>query len=223
LQRAEKIYGERWEEIITRQNRNLEEKFKTEPLVFFERQGRNEKGVFKLGWRYEMTYDSTRKLRFKILQDIRPQVYYCKGCEERYVHCLVGGNVVRNSGMPNYVLVLEPERIESSSEIFSNLVPMEEFLELHNEVWADFLAQNYRSHKNRQEGANRHLAVYVNWEVDNQKLKGTFVFDNPLQMTSGNALNNLQDCLDTMGIQIGDGFDIDQLRGRIHPDTLTFG
>ncbi len=213
--RAEAIYGKEWSEIICEQINEIRDNFLAKPLIYFESTGHTERGSFTLGWRYEMEYNGKRKLQVKVKQDIAAQVWKNKGAQAQYRDGIVDGEKIPFSGMPNFCLTIEPGDVKTADDIFRNLVSMDELIQTHGNITAAFLAQNYRSHKQKQEGNKRHLGVWINWKIVNGKLDCEYVFDKPLEMESRPRLENLKDCLKELGIDLEGNFNIDSLRGLI--------
>ena len=213
--RAEAIYGKEWSEIICEQINEIRDNFLAKPLIYFESTGHTERGSFTLGWRYEMEHNGKRKLQVKVKQDIAAQVWKNKGAQARYRDGIVDGEKIPFSGMPNFSLTIEPDDVKTADDVFRNLVSMDELIQTHGNITAAFLAQNYRSHKQKQEGNKRHLGVWINWKIVNGKLDCEYVFDKPLEMESRPRLENLKDCLKELGIDLERNFNIDSLRGLI--------
>ena len=147
LNRAKAIYGNNWSKIIQEQINEIRDNFLAKPLVYFEKNGRIEKGSITLGWRYEMEHSGSRSLGAKIKQDIAAQVWENKGAQTQYKDGIVDGVEIPLSGMPNFCLTIDPENINTPDDIFGNLVSMKELILTHGNITAAFLAQNYRSHK----------------------------------------------------------------------------
>ena len=167
--RAEAIYGKEWSEIICEQINEIRDNFLAKPLIYFESTGHTERGSFTLGWRYEMEHNGKRKLQVKVKQDIAAQVWKNKGAQARYRDGIVDGEKIPFSGMPNFCLTIEPDDVKTADDIFRNLVSMDELIQTHGNITAAFLAQNYRSHKKKQEGNTRDLGVWINWKIVYQK------------------------------------------------------
>ena len=213
--RAEAIYGKEWSEIICEQINEIRDNFLAKPLIYFESTGHTERGSFTLGWRYEMEHNGKRKLQVKVKQDIAAQVWKNKGAQAQYRDGIVDGEKIPFSGMPNFCLTIEPDDVKTADDVFRNLVSMDELIQTHGNITAAFLAQNYRSHKHKQEGNKRHLGVWINWKIVNGKLDCEYVFDKPLEMESRPRLENLKGCLKELGIDLERNFNIDSLRGLI--------
>ena len=220
--RAKAIYGNNWSKIIQEQINEIRDNFLAKPLVYFEKNGRIEKGSITLGWRYEMEHSGSRSLGAKIKQDIAAQVWENKGAQAQYKDGIVDGKEIPLSGMPNFCLTIDPEDINTPDDIFGNLVSMRELILTHGDITAAFLAQNYRSHKQKQEGNRRHLGVWIEWKILNGKLACEYVFDKPLEMESLPRLENLDECLREIGIDLKNNFKIDLLKDKIHESVPVY-
>ena len=220
--RAKAIYGNNWSKIIQEQINEIKDNFLAKPLVYFEKNGRIEKGSITLGWRYEMEHSGSRSLGVKIKQDIAAQVWENKGAQAQYKDGIVDGKEIPLSGMPNFCLTIDPEDINTPDDIFGNLVSMKELILTHGDITAAFLAQNYRSHKQKQEGNRRHLGVWIEWKILNGKLACEYVFDKPLEMESLPRLENLDECLREIGIDLRKNFKIDLLKDKIHESVPVY-
>jgi hypothetical protein len=220
--RAKAIYGNNWSKIIQEQINEIRDNFLAKPLVYFEKNGRIEKGSITLGWRYEMEHSGSRSLGSKIKQDITAQVWENKGAQAQYKDGIVDGEKIPLSGMPNFCLTIDPENINTPDDIFGNLVSMKELILTHGDITTAFLAQNYRSHKQKQEGNRRHLGVWIKWKILNGKLACEYVFDKPLEMESLPRLENLDECLKEIGIDLKKNFKIDLLKDKIHESVPVY-
>ena len=100
---------------------------------------------------------------------------------------------------------------------------MDELVKTHGNISAAFLAQNYRTQKQKQEGNTRHLAVWIDWKIVQGKLGCAYVFDKPLEMESGKAFENLKDSLAKLGHDVTDtNFKIDSIKKSIHSSVPVF-
>ena len=220
--RAKAIYGNNWSKIIQDQINHIRDNFLAKPLVYFEKNGRIEKGSITLGWRYEMEHSGSRSLGVKIKQDIAAQVWENKGAQAQYKDGIVDGKEIPLSGMPNFCLTIDPDNINTPYDIFGNLVSIKELILTHGNITAAFLAQNYRTHKQKQEGNRRHLGVWLEWKILDGKLACEYVFDKPLEMESLPRLENLDECLKKIGIDLKNDFKIDLLKDKIHESVPVY-
>jgi len=162
------IYGDEWKNIAKSQNMEIKNAFNDRHIVFLDKSGKTEGGTITLGWRYEIGYESARKplkdgkpqlrtLGVRIKEDIHDQVYWGKGCREDYRDCNVDGNMINDSGIPDYALERDVfikdknkkiigQKTKSTKDIFENLEPIKEFSKKHKDLDVTYRAQNYRMH-----------------------------------------------------------------------------
>lgn len=214
-ERAEKIYGQNWSKIIQGQINSIKSKFEKEPLVYFKQSGNTCRGSVKMGWRYEMENDGNRTLGTKIDQDITANIWANKGASEKYTNGIIDGAKVPGSGIPNYFLEADIASIKSADDIFSNIVPIIEWLSKNTCITSAFLAQNYRTIEKKQEGNKRHLAVWVEWKITGGKLDASLIFNKPLEMESGTVFEQFKSCMKSLGIDLDNNFDIEQIREKL--------
>ena len=222
-ERARMIYGKNWSSIIQKQILSIKKEFSKEPLVYFDTDRRTRKGSIKLGWRYEMEFQSTaRRLGVIIQEDIMDQVLQNVNSSKKYSDGIVNGKKISMSGIPNQFLHRDPLEINTIDDVFQNLEPFEKIAEERN-VTSAFLAQNYDPYMDKQHGGNRrHLAVYVDWVVVDKKLSAKLHFDKPLETDSNLQLTKLKDSLEKLGINLKENFDIDLLKNKIHESVPVF-
>ena len=213
--RAEKIYGENWSKIIQDQIDLIKEKFTKQPLIYFQKDRKTCKGSVKLGWRYEMETKGPRPLGTEIDHNIAKNIWANKGADDKYRNGIINGEKIPESGSPNYFLDIDATSVKTADEIFSNLVPISEWLSENMSIKSAFLAQNYRTVEKKQEGNKRHLAVWVEWKVKDGKLDTSLVFDRPLEMESKPVLENFKNCIKKLGMDLDKNFDIENLRGKL--------
>ena len=219
-ERANRIFGEGWSEIIKSQINQIKKRFLKEPLFYVEKDRRTKEGSIKLGWRYEMEYEGNRSLGVPIKQNIGESVWSNKNADERFKNCHVNGKLIKNSGVPNYFL--QKNEIKSTDDIISNLIPIDDIIKKQS-VTAAFTAQNYDPFEKRQHGGcNRDLSVPVHWTIRNGMIFPKLVFDKPLEFNSNEQEKKLLDVLDEVGIEIGKNFDIKKFKEKLDPSVITF-
>ncbi|HDR1333843.1 TPA: hypothetical protein QB386_000580, partial [Pasteurella multocida] len=64
-------------------------------------------------------------------------------------------------------------------------------------------ALNFRTFENKYDG-NRPLAVQVQWDINNNKLTPTLLFDNPLNWNGNSVYDRLKSCLNQLNIETTD-------------------
>ena len=60
---------------------------------------------------------------------------------------MVNGNIIPDSGIPNYILIRDPEKIQSADDVFSHMEDIREYAKRHKELRADFMSQYYNAKK----------------------------------------------------------------------------
>ena len=236
--RIKAIFGDDWSRILQDQilrkttpderrgwkkkkpEESLQESFEGEPLVDFKRK------KIALGWRYEIeSLDKAGKRTHSgnIEQNIAPQIVWGDGCRDDMRDALVNDVKIINSGIPDFILVAEPDEIQTAQDAFDRIEDIQGFARQHWKMRAAFLKQNYRYSCSTEswvtEGWSRTFAVWIRWQVFDGKLDGRPVFDKPLEKTARDVFCNLSDCLEEMNIRLGDGFDIETLDGRLATRT----
>jgi len=216
------IYGKNWSRILQEQTDSIRDAFNARPLINFK----SKKTPITLGWRFEMEINKqsgNRKLSTIVQLDIASQVFWGDNCADEMRDAKVNDEKVPNSGIPDFILIKDDEDIRRIQDVFNDLHDIREYARKHSKIRASFLAQNFRwEPKNndwKTDGDYRNLAVWVNWEVNNQgKLHGVLVFDDPLVESRG-VLKNLKCCLEKMGIPNDQKFRLEMLQGRVSDDT----
>ena len=160
---CETIYGSNWESHISNQISSIIEKngFHKDRIINFE------KNIITLGFRHEILYepDSGREKGFKTNSKIFPAVFWGEGCPTEYRDGKIKNlddtikqkltdanlsykdnpNIVKNSGIPDYVIKANDTDLNSLSDILCNLQDIKEFSkDYKDELFDAFFAQNYR-------------------------------------------------------------------------------
>ena len=157
------IYGKNWKEHLKDQISKiiLKDGFKKDKLVNFS------KKKITLGYRHEIMYEpkSGRERGMKTSPEIYKSVFCGDGFPDEYVHGKMknlsnstkdklkkiklideaNNNIVKNSGIPDYVIKTNADEIDTVEDILSNLQPIEEFSKKYKDDLVDaFYAHNYR-------------------------------------------------------------------------------
>ena len=225
---------------------------------------------FTLGWRNEYLQETTRTLGMRLTQDVANKVWWGEGSPKEYLDATVNGNVIENSGMPDWILVKDGDDINTTKDIFPNLKDIREFAKTHNLVDSTWQAHNYKMHRKKicecgtkyrflpcecpncgsrawktekcskcgtickldrsrcsncrnplqnyiswrsHEGDSRELAVWWKFSVIDRKLDYELILDEPFKK-AGEVREDLQTCLEKIGVPDDQNFDIKELNGK---------
>lgn len=182
--RAEQIWGENWKEIIQKATLSIKERFENTETYFPEGVGQIKETQYTTGWKVEIS-SKYRYLAVKLElsdTDIRDIIYKGTTLDTSKKDCSVNGEVIKNSGIAEYMLVTTLEKlnnINNPSDILDLLIPIDEYPILPHYII--FTGNNYRVLKNKHDG-NRALGVQVIWTANQQenKLEKYLKFDCPL-------------------------------------------
>lgn len=202
-ERAELLFGNSWEDIVTTATTALSTAFDNKKLVYKKSGGRTEEGAITLGWKFELLNKSGGELsgEMNLSRTQIIDVYAGTHLPEDKANAYVNGNQVKNSGVANYIIM--NDNINTAQEVFDNIYTIDEYVDKYPKIYFACKALNYRTKKQKFDG-NRPLSVYVNWYAENGKLKHELVYDTPL-VTKGNAVcEKLLKAMSALGIKTTD-------------------
>ena len=219
--RIEEIFGNDWCNVVKAQTGIKSMEFKKFPLID------KRKATITLGWRYEIEQidraKSSRKLSAPIEQDIASRVVWGEGAGAGRRNAKVDGVIIQESGIPDYMVIANPEELVTLQEFFNKLMDIKKYADEHGKMQASFLTQNWRWSKKKKmwvtEGTARDFPVWVNWRVVGGLLEGQVVLDRPFEKKSKDILCDLEGCFDEMGIPI-DSELLESLDSRISDSTI---
>lgn len=210
-ERAERLFGNNWERLVTGSTLSIRESFFRRPLIYKESFGRTEKGSITLGWKFEILNKPGGDLSGPI--DLSRQqvidVYAGTSLPEDKRNASVCGQIIEDSGVANCILFNGD--FASVQEIIDELIPIVEYVEEYPEVYFACKALNYRTFKGKYDG-NRPLAVFVHWRVQDERLVPELVFNRPLLVRGDEVADNLRRCLSTLDIEDTDGITPENVR-----------
>lgn len=184
--RAEELLGPKWEDVIVNTSTKIKNLFEShENLNNPEGFRRNKLGHVVLGWKLEVA-NKHRKLSAKLAlsdKEIRDYIYKGINQEKEKKDAMVNGQIIKNSGVANYILVTETEDIKTSNDVISQMEDIDNHI--INDHYLIFTSNAYRIQVNKTDG-NRPLAVRVEWNADLQKqeITPTIKYDSPLKSPS---------------------------------------
>ncbi|MGE6630633.1 hypothetical protein [Bacillus sp. NPDC077027] len=184
-ERAEQIFGSDWKSIIESFTSSIKHKFSDRCYIFRNSEKRTSAGSITLGWRFELVNKSSGDLSglANLTMDQVLEVYTGKKLNEQKKNAKVNGIVIKDSGVANCIISCDVAYVHSTQDAVDKIISMEEFAKNNRNVFFVCKALNYRSFEDKIEG-NRHLSVFINWSIENNKLSPELVFSNPL-LTKG--------------------------------------
>ena len=186
----ETIYGKNWQQHTLNQIRKvvLKDGFKKDELVNFKT------GNIILGFRHEMMYEpnSGRERSSKTKPEIYPAVFWGEGfpkeykdaklknlsfstkqkLEENNLTYKTDSNIVKNSGVPDYIIKIDNEEISDINDILDNLSDIKQFAKNYKDELIDaYFAQNYRTRWTAEcKHCNHSYRTIWENEISNEKI-----------------------------------------------------
>lgn len=221
-ERAEQIFGSNWESIITAATTSIKDKFESRPVVFFNKSGKTEEGCFTLGWKFELLNKLSGELSgvVPLTRDQKIDVYSGTTLVGDKKNSFVNGNQIANSGVATHILFADVKSIKTIQDVVNSLITVEDYVDKHSsDIYFACKALNFRS-KYKKYGVivgkydgNRPLSVYINWRDVDDKLKGEFIFNQPLTHGGDYAYGTLLKALGTLKIKSTDDLKKNSLDG----------
>jgi len=183
-------------------------------LVYFIKAKRTEAKCLKIGWKFEFVNKLGGKRVGQLLLSNRQKidVYAGINLSEDKKNSKVNGSVVLDSGIANYILEVDNTN-EDLKYYLEKLEPIEEFA-IHQNIYFACKAINYRVEKDKWD-SNRPLSVYVNWNLENNILKGELIMDKPLEIKANVIGENIKSILNQLKI---DASNFDELKKYLDPN-----
>lgn len=217
-ERAEEIFGEDVDNILSTSILGLKKSFEKQPLVVFDTYLRTQPKSIKLGWKFELLNkpggDLSGKMNLTTEQTI--DVYCGTNLPPEKKNAWVNGEIIKDSGVANLITVIPVDKPVTMDACLKTLVPIKQYIEEgKGQVYFACKALNYRAEKNKWDG-NRPLAVFVDWSLDNGKLEGHLNFSAPLKHRGNEIGTKVQNLLDELHINKAN---FEDLRYKMMPDV----
>lgn len=218
-ERAEQLLGCDWQNIISNATWQLRSSFLSKPLVYKTGFAHTDAGAITLGWKFELLNVKSGQLSasMNLTEDQVIDVYSGSNLSQDKQNAYVNGRVIPFSGCANTIL-FEDQPITSAQAAIDNLIPVEEYVALHPDVFFACKALNYRSFECKYDG-NRPLSVFVDWSVQNNKLHPELVFDHPLEVCGDAVCDKLLQAMRYLDIRTTDDIN----RSNIDAPSVVFG
>lgn len=206
--RAEQLFGDDWRDVIERSTEAISDQFDKRMLIYKEKMKRTEKGAITLGWKFELLNKAGGDLSGKM--DLTYQqvydVYAGTNLSEEKRNASVNGRIIPDSGVADYLLITDKDKVESAQDIIDKMYSIDEYIKEHPEIYFACKALNYRTFTKKYDG-NRPLAVQVDWTVNDDKLSSELVFNKPLEMNGDEMAKRLLKCMELLKIETTDDID----------------
>ena len=191
--------------------------FLKQHLVVFDKYRNTHAKSIKLGWRFELVNKSRGDLCG--ILNLNPEqlkdIYTGQNLPDSKRNAYVNGNIVNESGIANYILVIDQQKNITLKDCLESLTPIDEYLVRHPNIYFACKALNYRVGDGKWEG-DRALAVYVDWGIVDGKMSGNLIFDHPLQKTGNEIGENVKRILNDLKIS-NDNFRT--LKAKLHDNV----
>jgi hypothetical protein len=200
IERAREIFGPQASTIIQHSLLRIKNSFDEETLINFEKKGRTEAKCITLGWKFELLNKLSGKKSALLTLNNKQKVDVYSGTNlgPSKTNCLVNGSKIDNSGVAEYILETDHKITQSANYYFSKLMSIDKYV-VDRDIYFACKALNYRATKNKWDG-DRPLAVYVDWKLQNNKLTGGLVFNNPLTVKGNQCGRKVQQILQSLKI-----------------------
>lgn len=214
-ERAELLLGYEWTDIIRKSTASIKEQFENRPLVYKSSYRRTEKGAITLGWKFELVNKPSGDLSGEMVLTTSQIIDVYSGInlpvDKR--NARINGKTILNSGIATHILFADSP-YASLQEIVDGLHTVEEYVEKYPKIYFACKALNYRTFKKKYDG-NRPLAVYIDWNVIDDKLAAKFCYDTPLMQGGHAVYAKLAKALEILNINTTD----ELLNNKIHPNV----
>lgn len=207
-ERAEQLFGSDWANIIEQSTMAISDIFAERMLIYKNKFKRTEKGAITLGWKFELLNKNSGELSGKMLltEEQVINVYAGGNLADDKRNAMVVGKVVENSGVANYILM--DENVHSAQDVIDKMVPIEEYVKAHPDIYFACKALNYRTFAKKWDG-DRPLSVQVFWNAEENKLVPELVYDMPLTIKGNEVANRLLKYMEKLNIKTTDDIDDD--------------
>ena len=198
-ERAEQIFGCGWRDEIRNATSKIKDKFLEKPLIYKSSYRRTQAGSITLGWKFELLNVKSGELsaQMDMSWDQVYDTYAGTTLTGEKRDALVNGRRIPRSGIADYIFMSDDA--ESAQDIIDQMIPIEEYVDHHPDVYFACKALNYRTFVQKYD-SGRPLAVQVDWGISHDKLVSDLVFERPFERDGKDMMEQLSRCLDYLGI-----------------------
>lgn len=209
-ERAEQLFGKEWANIIEQSTTAISSRFEERMLIYKNTFKKTERGAITLGWKFELLNKNSGDLSGKMILTEEQVIDVYAGSNLSYDkrNAMVAGNVVKDSGIANYILV--DENVHSAQDVIDKMVPIKEYVNMYPDIYFACKALNYRTFTKKWDG-DRPLSVQVYWNAEENKLVPKLVYDKPLTVKGNEVANRLLQYMKELNIKTTDDIDDDNV------------
>lgn len=201
LERAKEIFGSNAQEIIYNCCFSIRDKFLKSKIIDFSNNNRAKSPIITLGWKFELMNKVSGEKSDKIaLTDKQKIEVFSGSTSNKNKFALVNGKLVKNSGICNYYLQYDENKLTNFHAIMENLIPIDKFA-ITQDMYFACKALNYRLIPDKWDG-NRPLAVWINWEQIQNRLEHKLIFNNPLETKGDFVGSKVKSILSSLNISV---------------------
>ena len=218
-QRALEIFGNSATDILTKLIKNIEDKFKDDYLIYFERHRKTKAQTIKIGWKFELTnkLQGDKSGILELTEEQKLDIYSGTNLANDKKDSYVNGSVIENSGIAEYILIVDDIDSLTTQKCLQNIVPISTYIKDKN-IYFACKAVNYRMSQNKWDG-DRPLSVWVEWNIKDGMLTADLNMSNPLHKKANEIGRNLQSILKDLHINKNN---FDSLEQMIAPNVKIY-
>lgn len=201
-ERAVEIFGAQADDVIMRATNSIKDIFLKTPIIYFIRKGNTNAKSITLGWKFEFVNKPGGRLSssMPLTNQQIVDIYSGTSLPDDKKNALINGKEVVNSGIADFILVVNQDKHMTIGDFEKGLMTIEKFVETEKPtIYIACKALNYRAEKDKWDG-DRPLSVYVDWYIKNAKLVGELRFDEPLHHKGNEFGNKVHNLLIELGI-----------------------
>lgn len=207
-ERAEQLFGPDWKYIIEQSTLDISNEFEARILIYANAVGKTEKGAITLGWKFELMNKPSGALsgKMNLTSSQVIDVYAGNNLTGDKKDASVNGETILNSGIANYILM--DDTVKNAQDVIDRMIPIEEYVEIHPDIYFACKALNYRTFKAKWDG-DRPLCVQVIWDAQDGKLVPKLKYDEPLIIRGNEVAQRLIKYMQALNIRNTDDLNDD--------------
>ena len=178
-QDAESLLGSDWSPILRESIDSIRNEFLDKEIFYPKPKSDPADVYFTLGWKLEIA-NKPRTLSAPLAlskKETSDKIFRGTGQPDYRKHAFINGHTVLNSGIADYLLEGNKGSFIDAQSIINSLQDLSKYVP--SDIYLIFTANNYRIKANKADGP-RTLAVCICWEVEGNKIRPRFIFDQPL-------------------------------------------